>query len=65
MKIYVAEYNPIQKEFHVEWKSEKRRKVLEAIIRKDWESESQWMTFFEGTVEECHNACNFLRNKLN
>jgi len=63
-KIYVAEYNPEQNQFHVELKNEKIKKVTGSFTRGNWRNECKWMTFFEGTVEECNKECSNLRKKL-
>lgn len=54
--MYVAEYHP-KMGFHVELKSEKLKRVLLAIVDKDFSNEPFWMVFFEGTSQECNDAC--------
>lgn len=63
-EIYVAEYNPAQKQFHVEWKSEKYKKAKRYILKLGYDggsmNEPLWIPFFEGTCMECLVACNKL-----
>jgi hypothetical protein len=62
--MYVAEYNPKQKCFHIETKNSKGKKVLEAILGDDWKNESEWIVFFEGSQKECGKKCEELQNIL-
>lgn len=66
--IYVAEYNPESKQFHVEWKSEKYEKVYEYITKKEYDNgdrnEPFWVPFYEGTWEEVSDACDRMKKTL-
>jgi hypothetical protein len=62
--MYVAEYNPRQKQIHIEKKEEKIEKVLRAFKLDEWKNESEWMVFFEGSYKECGDASKQLTDNL-
>jgi hypothetical protein len=61
--IWVAEYNPKQKQFHIEMASRNFMRNLRKI-RNSGKNRQDWSIIFIGTYDDCSEACNILENNL-